>query len=42
MGCGDRTYGSSDVLEGLTSFRIYGDRLFMRADNYEGLLLRAE
>ena len=31
-----------DVLEGLTSFRIYGDRLFMRADNYEGLLLRAE
>ena len=31
-----------DVLERLTSFQIYGDRLFMRAYNYEGLLFRAD
>ena len=32
----------ADVLERLTSFRIYGDRLFIRADNDEALLFRAE
>ena len=32
----------ADVLERLASFRIYGDRLFMRAENYEALLFRAE
>ena len=32
----------ADVLERLTSFRTYGDRLFMRAENDEALLFRAE
>ena len=32
----------SDVLQRLTSFRIYGDRLFMQAENNEALLFRAE
>ena len=31
-----------NVLKRLTSFRIYGDHLFMRADNNEALLFRAE
>ena len=31
----------ADVLKRLTFFRIYGDRLFMRTENYEALLFRA-